>query len=391
MSIKIAIVSNTSWSVYNFRLGLIRDWRQKGIEVIVIAPKDGFSAKLISEGFTYEHVALDNYGVNPFQELLTIRALRQIYKRHKVDFVFHYTIKPNIYGTIAARLCGIPSIAVTTGLGHLFTFKNGMVHLATLSLYRFAAWLSKEVWFLNEDDLQIFLQKRVVSPQKTHLLPSEGINTEWFAPLDFEVAQPKEKTVFLFAGRLLKDKGVVELAEAAAAIRKRYPSAEFRLLGFIDPTNPNSVTAEQIHRWQQHDILRYMGETTDVRKAIDECDCLVFPSYYREGISRILLEAASMGKPIITSDNVGCREVVEHEYNGFLCRPRDSQDLANVIQRFLSLSPQERQKMGQNGRAKVMEAFDEKIILQHYWRTITHYLQLPSTTPPNVTAKAPSK
>ncbi len=370
----IAIVSNTSWSIYNFRLGLIHHLKNLGFDVLVIAPKDAFSSILISEGFHYHHVDIQNYGINPFNDCKTVLQLIRIYRKYKVDFIFHYTIKPNIYGTCAAAWCKIPSIAVTTGLGHMFTFKNDLLRFLIVNMYRFAALLSKEVWFLNEKDKLTFIEHKIVSLKKAYILPSEGINTRYFMD-DCQPLNPKiEKLTFLFAGRLIWDKGVGELVEAARYIKNKYDFVEFELLGFIDLKNPNSVMPEQITDWQEENILHYLGETTDVKSVLCHIDCLVFPSYYREGISRILLEAASMGKPIITTDNIGCREVVSDNETGFLCQPKNVKDLIEKIEVFIHLLPQEKKEMGVKARQKMQLEFDEDIIIERYVKKINQYL-----------------
>ena len=343
-----------------------------GYEVLIIAPKDSLSAKLVAEGFSFQSLYLDNYGSNPLNELRTMRQLIRIYRKYDIQFIFHYTIKPNIYGSLAARRCGIPSVAITTGLGHLFSFSNPVFKKLTGALYRFAMRFSKEVWFLNEVDQKTFVDNHIVPKAKTFLLPSEGIDINWFkSAMDNSYIPPLN---FLFAGRIIWDKGLKEFAEAAEAIQQVNPNVNFQLLGFIDPSNPNAVPFEQIEAWQRQGILQYLGETADVRPFIENCCCLVFPSFYREGISRILLEAAAMSKPIITTDNVGCYEVVDDGVNGYLCEPRNSEDLINKIKTFLLLSPEERRQMGRNGRKKIIREFDEEIIIKEYLRTIHKYL-----------------
>jgi glycosyltransferase involved in cell wall biosynthesis len=371
----IAIVSNTSWSIYNFRLGLIQHLKKQGFEVLVIAPKDAFSSKLISEGFHYHHVDIQNYGINPLSDIRTAWQLVRIYRKNKVDFIFHYTIKPNIYGTCAAAWCKIPSIAVTTGLGHMFTFKNDLLRFLIVNMYRFAALLSREVWFLNETDKQTFIEHNIVKLKKTYLLPSEGVNTNYFKDDCEPLKNKNNKLIFLYAGRLLWEKGIGELVEAARYIKQKYDFVEFELLGFIDLKNPNTVMPEQISVWQDEKTIHYLGETTDVKSVLCQIDCLLFPSYYREGVSRILLEAASMGKPIITTDNIGCREVVVDNETGYLCQPQNVKDLIDKIEKFIQLSPTQRKAMSMKARQKTVEEFDEDIIIGHYMDKINYYLK----------------
>ena len=370
----IALVANTSWSIYNFRLGLIRHLKNQGIEIVVIAPKDAFTAKLVAEGIEFYEIEISNYGTNPVVELGLIRNLVRLYKEINPQLIFHYTIKPNIYGTLAARYCGIPSVIITTGLGHLFEFKNRIVSTITLFLYRISCTFSKKTLFLNSNDLDVFVYKKVVKKSKAILLRGEGIDLDWFSPK--KVQKHPRKTIFLFAGRLLIDKGVNEYVEAAQKIRAQYKDVEFQILGFVDQSNPNSIAYQQIIEWQHKKIISYLGETSDVRPYLAKCDCLVFPSYYREGVSRILMEASAMECPIITTDNVGCREVVDDGINGFLVIPKDVSSLVEAIGKFLNLCIEDRQLRGKLGRSKMNREFDQEIVFRQYDEIISSLLEI---------------
>ena len=370
---KIAIVSNTSWSVYNFRLGLIRRLQDLGYDVSIIAPQDNFSAKLVAEGFNFHHIYTNNYSTNPFNDLRTLFQLVKIYRKNKFDFIFHYTIKPNIYGTLAARWCKIPSIAITTGLGRLFSFNNKVVKFLSSKLYQVAAKYSQQIWFLNQSDLDSFIDRGITTRKKAFLLPSEGIDTQKFKPKESYYVNEKKQLFFLFAGRVIWDKGVKEFVEAAKIIKKNYKNITFQILGFIDPSNPNAVPYKDIQEWQKRNIISYLGETEDVRPFLEDCSCLVFPSFYNEGISRILLEAAAMGKPIITTDNVGCRDVVKDNYNGFICKIKDKNDLVRNLLKFISLTFRKQELMGLNGRKVVLSNFNEEQIIKIYVGYLSNY------------------
>lgn len=385
---KIAIVSNTSWSVYNFRLGLIRRLQERGYEISIIAPQDNFSAKLVAEGFHFHHIYTNNYSTNPLNDLRTLFQLKRIYQKNKFDFIFHYTIKPNIYGTLAARWCKIPSIAITTGLGRLFSFNNNVVKFFSTKLYQIAGKYSQQVWFLNQSDLDSFVQKGIISNEKAFLLPSEGIDTQKFKPTATYSRRAQKKLTFLFAGRIIWDKGVKEFVEAAKIIRKHHSNIDFQILGFIDPSNPNAVPYEDIQRWQRKNIISYLGETEDVRPYLEEASCLVFPSFYNEGISRILLEAAAMGKPIITTDNVGCRDVVEDNFNGFICQPKDKNDLAQKILKFIELPFRDQELMGLNGRKVVINKFSEERVINIYIDFLNRHFDFQPTSSKSL--KSPS-
>lgn len=369
---KIAFVGNTAWSMYNFRLGIIRKLRDEGHEIVVIAPKDTFSTKLVSEGVSYIHIPMENYGTNWLEEFKTLLRFVRLYRREKFDFIFHYTIKPNIYGGIAAAINRTPFIAITTGLGHFLNFKKSLAGIMTLFLYRLTGTLSKEVWFLNEDDKNIFVKKNIVKEKKARIIKGEGINVNWFKPNGF--AKQHDNINFLYAGRVIWDKGIGDFITIARRIRAKYPQTRFSILGFVDPSNPNAVEYEQLLNWQKEGIIDYLGETVDVRPYIEQSDCLLFPSYYREGLSRILLEAAAMERPIVTYDNVGCRDLVEDGVNGYLCDLKDVDMLERKIEQFIALDREGQIQMGKNGRIKIIEDFAEENIWGHYFDAVEKYL-----------------
>ncbi len=351
---------------------MIRLLKQSGYRILVIAPKDNFSAKLISEGVSYRHINLDNYGTNPLSEIRIIRQLIHIYKSESIDFILHYTIKPNIYGSMAARWVGIPSIAITTGLGHLLSFSNPLTRVVSLFLYKVGCWLSKEVWFLNQKDVKDFLKLRIVNKKKVFLLPGEGVDTSYFSP-----NKPKDNGSsmrFLFAGRIIWDKGFEAFIEAAKIIKSKYPYCEFDVVGFLDPTNPNSVPYEYILEHQDQGLINFHGETEDVRPFIENAHCLVFPSTYREGISRILLETASMKTPIITTDNVGCKELVDHDITGFIVPKNDIKSLANAMDTYLNMPYKERLEMGELARLKILSNHEQKTINQIYLQKLKAWI-----------------
>ncbi len=345
---------------------------RKGFDITVVAPRDRFTSKLISEGITYREIFIKNYSINPIDDLKIIFQLSKIYRTIRPQLIFHYTIKPNIYGSIAAFWHRIPSISITTGLGHLFEFKNFMIRWITVFLYRFAAYVSKELWFLNENDRDVFVYKRIVRSKKARVLKSEGINTEWFSPKKNKSFQGVQR--FLFAGRLIWDKGIREFVEAAKIVRSRHPRTRFEMIGFIDSSNPKAVSYDEIAEWQKQKIIRYLGETSDIRPVLQRASCLVFPSFYREGISRILMEAAAMETPIITTDNVGCRDLVDDGVNGFITKPKSVEDLVHKIELFLALSEEDKIVMGKLGRKKMIRQYDESLIINEYMEVIHSFL-----------------
>lgn len=363
---KIMIASNTAWSIYNFRSGLIRALLVAGYEVVAVAPPDEYAKRIVSLGCRFVPLPMDNKGTHPGRDLLLLWRFYGLMRREKVGIFLGYTIKPNIYGSIAARALRIPVINNIPGLGAVFIHESWLTKLVRL-MYRIALSRSFLVFFLNEDDRSLFIDQGLVKKEKAYLLPGEGIDLKRFSPVPYKSSNPIR---FLLSARMLWDKGVGEFVEAARILRQRGIAAECCLLGFLDVQNPAAISRAQMEAWVAEGAVRYLGTTDDVRAEIAAADCVVLPSYYREGIPRTLLEAAAMARPIITTDAVGCREVVEDGVNGFLCRPRDAQDLAEKMARIVAMSPEARAAMGQRGREKVEREFDERIVIERYLATI---------------------
>ncbi len=371
MNKTVCIVINTSWNIYNFRLGLLKALQQEGYKIIAIAPKDDYSHRLVELGFEYHNININNKGANPVEDLKLIYDFYKLYKQIKPDIILHYTIKPNIYGSIAVAMADIPAISNISGLGTVFLNEYLSSKIARF-LYKFALQFPKKVFFQNSDDKTLFTQRRLVKRSKTGLLPGSGIDTEAFKPV--ENSGSDRPMQFLFIARLVKDKGIMEYVEAARIIRKKYPDIDFSILGAYYPENPTAITEEQMYKWEEEGIVVYIGKSDDVQSVIAKFDCIVLPSY-REGLSRVLLEAASMAKPIITTDVPGCKDVVSDGLNGYLCKVKDSQDLAQKMEKMINLDKLERLRMGQKGREKIINQFDEKIVIEKYLAAIEEVLE----------------
>lgn len=373
--ITAAFVANTSWYIYNLRMGVIRKLKERGYHILVIAPKDNYTHYIISEGYHHIDVQVDNKGRSIFSDLRYLRKLITIYRTYQVDFIFHYTIKPNIYGSIATRIAGKKSISVVSGAGYTFIKKNAL-HYLSIFLYRLSLQFAEEVWFVNKDDQREFIERGITTAEKTKRLAGEGVNIQHFAPA-FPFQERERKTVkFLLSARLIWDKGIGVFVEAAQIIKQQYPEVEFALLGFLDVDNPSAISSEEIYNWHKKGYINYLGETEDVRPYIEDADCFVLPSYYREGTPRSLLEAAAMAKPIITTDNIGCREIVKDGYNGLLCKKKDAVDLAEKMEIILKMSTQERRQMGLNGRKRIIKHFDESLVIACYIEVLKKYFPL---------------
>jgi glycosyltransferase involved in cell wall biosynthesis len=366
---KILISLNTAWNLLNFRAGLISELISSGYEVVAVAPKDEYVVKLEFLGCRFVHLEIDNQGTHPIRDLLLIWRFFRLLKTEKPDLCLFYTVKPNVYGSLASRLCGIPFINNVSGLGAVF-IRGGWLRRFISELYRLAFRNSNQVFFQNRDDLELFLENKLVKEALTDVLPGSGINLHRFTPSD-DTNRKSLNTPFRFLliARMLKDKGVIEFVNAAQLLKESGVRAEFCLLGFLDVQNPAAISSEQMKEWTDQGFVIYLGVSDDVREHIASAECVVLPSY-REGTPRTLLEAAAMGKPIVTTDVVGCKEVVEHGVNGLLCKVKNTQDLALKMKEMLLLSDDQRRLMGENGRLKMENEFDENIVIQKYLQAI---------------------
>ncbi len=362
---RIAIVINTSWNIYNFRLGLVKSFIERGDEVIAIAPKDEFSDLLEQEGCAFIPLEMDTKGSNPIKDLFLIHRLYKTYKKAKPDVILQYTIKPNIYGSIAARFLKIPTICNVSGLGTVF-LKDNLLSKISQSLYKLAFKFPAKVFFQNDDDKKLFLERRLILAGLTETIPGSGINLEQF-PM---VPPPhNEPFVFLLISRIISDKGIYKFIDAIKILKEKGIKAKFQLLGAKDPEHKRGISLEEVDTWIQNETIEYLGTTNNVQPYITKADCVVLPSY-REGMPRTLLEAGSTGRPIIATDVPGCNHIVEDGYNGFLCKVKNAEDLAAKMSKMMALDKAALEMMGGNSRVKVETTFSEKIIIDKYQETI---------------------
>ena len=340
-------------------------------EVITLTPKDETSQELINTGCTFINLKMDKKGLNPIADIQLKNRLTRIYDETAPDLIIHYTIKPVIYGSMAAAKLGIPFVNNITGLGTAFIQENWVTWLVK-QLYRFSLKKASYVFFQNRDDQNLFQKEKLIPETVSHeVIPGTGIDTERFSPKTYPSADP---VTFLLIARLIWDKGISEYVEAARKIKSVFSNVHFQLLGFLDVENRTAIFRQQVEEWVAEGVIEYLGDKEDVRPYIEKASCVVLPSY-REGLPRTLLEAAAMARPIITTDVTGCREVVDDGVNGYLCNLKDAEDLAKKIEIFLHLSDEIRAKMGCNGRKKVEQEFDEKIVINRYLKTINEILK----------------
>jgi len=375
---KIIICSNVIWGIAQFRSGLIKSLINAGYDVVCIADSDDFSAlsekKLADLGSKFIKVSMIRKGLNPIKDFIYFLKIYKIFKIEKPDMIFNYTIKPIIYGSLAAKWLNLPSFAITTGLGFVF-MKNNILTKLVRVLYTYCLKFPKKIFFLNKDDANVFLQYKIIDKSKIVLLPGEGIDTKLYCP--FKETPINQNVTFLLCARLLWDKGVGDYVNAAKQIKlDLQKNIEFQLIGYIDHNNPSGIKREQIQKWVDEGIINYLGETEDIKPIISKADCIVLPSYYREGVPRTLLEAAAMEKPIITTDSVGCKEVVEDNITGLVCQARNTKDLEQKMLNMINLTHAERVKMGKNGRIKMISEFEESIVIKIYFEELEKVLPI---------------
>lgn len=372
MAVHIAFSGNNAWGMYNFRGKLLSYYVEKGFRVTVLVPYDDvFSQKLVDMGCEVHNMPMNPKGINPISDICLLYRYYTMLKKLNPDISITYTIKPNVYGGLAARFLNIPYLPITTGLGYVFIQRN-IITAIVKRLYRFAFKKAQYVWFLNNDDVETFRKEKIVLDDKIQLLPGEGIDLSRFVPV--EKKGNRDSFVFLFVGRMLKDKGVREFVDAARILRKKYPSVVFRLLGAVWEGNPASIDLEQLREWEREGCVEYLGEVMNVKPCLEDADCVVLPSYYREGVPFTLMEGAAMELPLVATDNIGCREVVKDGYNGFLCTIKDVDSLVVAMEKILKLSPEERRVLGKNGRKLMEENFELNHIIKQYDRTIESIL-----------------
>jgi glycosyltransferase involved in cell wall biosynthesis len=364
---KIAFVGNSALTMMNFRLGVMKALSMQH-EVVMITPPDCELTPLEGTKIRFIPIEVDCKGKNPIRDLRLLARVKRLYAEEKFDFIFHYTIKPIIYGSIAASSIGIKHINVVTGLGYTFIKRNWLFHLSC-RMHRYALRQTNAVWFLNQDDCDSFVKWRIIPSSKTHIIHGEGVNTDYFCP----TGKPVQPFIFLHCGRMLRSKGVELFIQAAEQLKHDYPHVRWQLLGPLDALNPDAIRPAEMETWVRKGIVEYKGVTSDVRPFLERCSCVVLPSYYMEGIPKSLMEAASMGRALIATDSTGCKDVVLDGVNGLLCEKRSVDSLVATMRRMLEMPADQLQEMGQKGRELMLRKFDEKLIINEYNKALETY------------------
>jgi glycosyltransferase involved in cell wall biosynthesis len=366
-AVRIAVVSNSAWYLFNFNMNLMRALQAAGYCVVAVAPADAYADRIRAAGVDFDAVPISGSGINPFNELQAVFRLRTLFRRRRVNIVLSSTPKGNIYSALACISVSLPFLPNVSGLGRAFIRRSPITRVVQ-ALYMLTFRRAAHVFFQNPDDMELFVRAGFVRAERSERLPGGGVDLVHFARAPLP-SNAQHAPVFLLVGRLLWDKGIGEYVAAARLVRSVFPRATFRLLGFLGSNNPSAIPVEQVEAWVKEGVVEYLGPTDDVRPHVADADCVVLPSY-REGVPRSLLEAAAMARPVITTNAPGCRETVIDGETGFLCRIADNADLAAKIVEFIALPASDRLAMGLRGRAFVEQHFAEHWVIDRYLRSI---------------------
>lgn len=359
---KILILANNDVGLYKFRRELIEALLAQKHDVVICLPYGDYVEELVALGC--EFVAcelLERHGTNPFKEIKLIHFYKEIVKKINPDMVFTYTIKPNVYGGMVCGRLKIPYVVNVTGLGTAVE-NRGLIQKVTLALYKLGVKKAKMVFFQNKENLDYMLSHNVIMGAYD-LLPGSGVNLERFPLLEYP--DDSEAIRFAFISRIMKEKGIDQYLEAAKYIKNKYPNTEFHVCGFCEDEYEG-----QLKELSEKDIVIYHGMIRDVSAFLKDIHCVVHPTYYPEGISNVLLEACASGRPIITTDRAGCREVVEDGVNGYMIPQKDDKRLTGAIEKFLQLSFELRKQMGLAARKIVEKQFDRHVVVEAYMKEI---------------------
>jgi glycosyltransferase involved in cell wall biosynthesis len=371
---KIAYFSNSDFSLCNFRFGLMKRMKREGFQVFACSPiTDGkYIQRIKKEGFAFVNTPLKRTFDFRGGDLLYFLKVFSLCRKEKFALCHNFTIKPCVYAPFAQKLAGIRKIYCTiTGLGYIFE-KRGFLRSIVVLLYRFSLKFADKIIFQNPDDQELFLGLNIVKKDKTALIKSSGININEFSPSNIDKKKQdelKEKIVYgenkitiILICRMLWQKGVGEFVKSAEILKKKYDNLQFLLIGPIDKGNPSYIAEKTLKNWDNKGVIKYLGERDDIKEVLSLTDIFVFPSYYKEGVPKVLLEAGIMGKPLITTNVAGCREAVVHNINGFLVEPRNIKDLAERLE-ILIRDKNLRENFGKASKQKMQAEFNEEKVV----------------------------
>ena len=362
---KILMLGNSEIVIYNFRLELVERLLADGHEVIISSPPGEKIEKLVEMGCVHDSVEIDRRGTNPVSEIRLLVHYYKLIKKVQPDIVFSYTIKPNIYGALAARKMGVPYVTNVTGLGSAIENK-GLLQRFMIQLYRISLSKVQTVFFQNEKNRQLFSNHKI-AVNKHIILPGSGVNLKKFNLLKYP--STKETINFVFISRIMKEKGIDEFLEAAKKIKEKYPQTRFHIAGFFE-----EEYEKVIEDYTKRKIIQYHGMLSDVRELLSKTHCTILPSYH-EGMSNVLLESAASGRPILASNVPGCIETLDEENSGYSFEPQNTKSLIAAIERFLALSHKEKENMGLAGREKMEKEFDRQVVVNNYLEELNKVIE----------------
>lgn len=381
---KAALVINDDFSMWHFRKGLLAALVKKGVEVCVLTPGKQYVSKFESLGARHIEIPMVRF-IDPIKDLKAIRRLLYIFRKERFDIVHTMTIKPNIYGGLAARITGVRRVVgLVSGRGIMFADTQDprlkLTKPFVALMYRVFFKIADKVWFQNIDDLSFFVNKGYLDRRKAVYIKSGGINTSDYSLQSVNNpslsalrhtmgANESDILVTMISARMIWSKGVKEFVEAAQRLTSCYPRVKFLLVGPIEDDAPDSVPLEYLKQNESAQLRMCLEFRDDVKEIIAVSDIITLPSYYPEGIPRVLLEALALSKPVVTTTNVGCREVVIDGYNGFLVPPKDPTLLANALEKLI-IDADLRTKFGENSRVRAEREFDESIVVEKVLREL---------------------
>ncbi len=360
---KIIVISSYTPSLVNFRFNLISELKSKGFEVICFGPDiDPLSVKKLEDNnIKFELYPLNRNSINPFADIKTVLYLRRRLKKLNPDIIIPYTVKPVLYSNLAIRFLNVKSLSLITGLGYYAlpskTLKEKISKSIITFFYKIGTSQNVSFAFQNRDDIRFFKEKQILNSDRYCITPGSGVDID-----EYTFSKPVQNPVsFLFIGRLLKAKGVDVLLKTAREIKLKYPEIKFNIIGMPDPLSSDAISESVLKEYDKQGIVNYIGEVRNVKPYIENASVFVLPSYYREGVPRTLLEALAKGKPIITTDHVGCRETVVDGVNGFLIKPKSEKSLFEAIEKFI-LEPNLIVEFGKSSRTLAKKKFNVDIV-----------------------------
>lgn len=365
---RVLVLTNSIDGLFCFRKEVVQAYLDMGCEVFISCPIQIGLPKLqafVDMGCEIIETEFNRKGTNPIADLRLMLKYRRIIKRISPDLVLSYTIKPNLYGGMACAVWGVPQLANVTGLGAAVEYP-GILRLLTINLYRIGLKKTKTIFFQNEDNLHFFLRHKIVRG-RYRLIPGSGVNLSYHSFVPYP--SDRESIRFIFIARIRKEKGIEEYLYAAKVIQSLFPNTEFHIVG-----NCEDDYFGQISEMQKCGVVIYHGYQEDVRPLLANIHCTIHPTFYPEGMSNVLLESCAAGRPVITTNRAGCKEIVDDGVNGFLINQQDKLDLVEKVKKFIALPYEEKRQMGLNARKKVEKEFDRKIVIKAYMEESDQYV-----------------